>query len=148
MHRGEEEQGLRALRAMENILFGAAAALAVCTAVLFLAAVGVSGGWLKESGMDRITVGACVIGAFVGALVALRRHPARGLVMGLAVGGCLFLLLLTIGWLCYDSMSLDNGGVALLAGCLCGGALAGLLASGRAPKGKRTSKRRKARPGR
>ena len=54
---------------------------------------------------------------------------------GLAAGGVLFLLLLTIGLLLFDGMSVEHGGLGLLSGSLCGGAAAGLL--GARPKKKK-----------
>lgn len=60
--------------------------------------------------------------------------------MGLTAGAVLFLLLLTIGSLCFENVSLEAGGIGLLCGCLCGGAAAGLLGSGKkkaAPRKKR-----------
>ena len=49
--------------------------------------------------------------------------------------GILFLLLLTAGFLFYESADLRNGGLGLLLSCGCGGALAGVL--GGKPKKKR-----------
>ena len=60
---------------------------------------------------------------------------ACSLLVGLAVGGILFLLLLTAGFLAFDTASIEHGGVGVLCACLCGGGLAGLL-GGRAPKKK------------
>lgn len=146
--RKEEDQGTRALRVMGHILIGGTIALGACVIFLVFASLGVSGGWLKEGMMFRLTVASCVVGSLIGGLVAVGRHRSKGLVVGVSVGGCLFLMLLTIGYLCYEEMSVENGGVAILIGCLCGGALAGLLGGGRPPKGKRVAKKRKARTGR
>ena len=49
-----------------------------------------------------------------------------------------FLLLLTVGVLLFESMSLEAGGLGLLCGGLCGGAAAGLMGS--KPKKKRRKK--------
>ena len=58
-----------------------------------------------------------------------------------ATGGVLFLLLLTVGVLLFDAHSVEQGGIGLACGCLCGGAAAGLLGSGKKKSVKK--KRRK-----
>lgn len=148
MRKGEEDQGTRALRVMGHILLGGVVALAACVIFLIFASLGVAGGWLKEGLMAQLTVASCVVGALIGGLVAVGRHGHRGLLVGVFVGGCLFLFLLTIGFLFFENMSVENGGSAILAGCLCGGALAGLLGGGRPAKKKSAKKGRKKRPAR
>ena len=79
-----------------------------------------------------------VPGGFAGAMTAVRRCGSRALIVGLAVGAVFFLLLLTVGVLLFESMSLEAGGLGLLCGGLCGGAAAGLMGS--KPKKKRRKK--------
>lgn len=140
--RKEEEQGTRVLQAMGHILMGALVALAACVVFLLFASLGVSGGWLKEGMMGQLTVASCVVGTLIGGLTAVGRHRSRGLVVGVSVGLCLFLMLLTVGYLWYGGVGLERGGVALLIGCLCGGALAGLLGGSHSSKGKKGGKKR------
>ena len=138
MRKTEEDQGTRLVRAMTNILLGGVVALAVCLMFLFLCSIGISGGWLQEGLMYQMAVVSCVIGGFAGAMTAVRRCGARALIVGLAVGAVFFLLLLTVGVLLFESMSLEAGGLGLLCGGLCGGAAAGLMGS--KPKKKRRKK--------
>ena len=138
MRKTEEDQGTRLVRAMTNILLGGVVALAVCLMFLFLCSIGISGGWLQEGLMYQMAVVSCVIGGFAGAMTAVRRCGSRALIVGLAVGAVLFLLLLTVGVLLFESMSLEAGGLGLLCGGLCGGAAAGLMGS--KPKKKRRKK--------
>lgn len=145
MGKGEEDQGARALRVIGHILLGGLVALVACMIVLVMASVGVAGGWLKEGLMPQLTVAACVVGTLVGGLTGVSRHRSKGILVGSAVGLCLFLLLVTIGSLFFEGMNVENGGGAILAGCLCGGALAGLLGGRRDPKRKATSTHRKSR---
>lgn len=148
MRNEEEEQGVRAMRAMGHILMGAIVALVACMIFLLFASLGVSGGWLKEGLMPQLTVAACVVGTVIGGLMAVGRHRTKGIVVGVAVGACLFLLLITIGYFCFDGMSVEKGGGAIFAGCLCGGALAGLLGGGGTKRKKtHTGKNRRTRPG-
>lgn len=138
MRKTEEDQGTRLVRAMTNILLGGVVALAVCLMFLFLCSIGISGGWLQEGLMYQMAVVSCVIGGFAGAMTAVRRCGSRALIVGLAVGAVFFLLLLTVGVLLFESMSLEAGGLGLLCGGLCGGAAAGL--TGSKPKKKRRKK--------
>lgn len=138
MRKTEEDQGTRLVRAMTNILLGGVVALAVCLMFLFLCSIGISGGWLQEGLMYQMAVASCVIGGFAGAMTAVRRCGSRALIVGLAVGAVFFLLLLTVGVLLFESMSLEAGGLGLLCGGLCGGAAAGLMGS--KPKKKRRKK--------
>lgn len=138
MRKTEEDQGTRLVRAMTNILLGGVVALAVCFMFLFLCSIGISGGWLQEGLMYQMAVVSCVIGGFAGAMTAVRRCGSRALIVGLAVGAVFFLLLLTVGVLLFESMSLEAGGLGLLCGGLCGGAAAGLMGS--KPKKKRRKK--------
>ena len=138
MRKTEEDQGTRLVRAMTNILLGGVVALAVCLMFLFLSSIGISGGWLQEGLMYQMAVVSCVIGGFAGAMTAVRRCGSRALIVGLAVGAVFFLLLLTVGVLLFESMSLEAGGLGLLCGGLCGGAAAGLMGS--KPKKKRRKK--------
>ncbi len=138
MRKTEEDQGTRLVRAMTNILLGGVVALAVCLMFLFLCSIGIVGGWLQEGLMYQMAVVSCVIGGFAGAMTAVRRCGSRALIVGLAVGAVFFLLLLTVGVLLFESMSLEAGGLGLLCGGLCGGAAAGLMGS--KPKKKRRKK--------
>lgn len=129
MRKMEEDQGARIVRGMANVLLGGVVAFAVCLIVLTLCSVGISAGWIQEGLMYQLSVAGCVVGAFMGAVLAVRRCGARALIVGLSTGAVLFLLLLTGGVLFFEHMSLESGGLGLLCGALCGGALAGILGS-------------------
>ena len=102
---------------------------------LFLCALAVSNRWLGQGMMDSAVMAACALGALAGGLLAVRQGRGRSLLMGFGAGLILFLLLLTAGFLFYESADLRNGGLGLLLSCGCGGALAGVL--GGKPKKKR-----------
>lgn len=138
MRKGEEDQGAKLVRAMTGVLLGGVAALAVCLIFLLICSVGISSGWLSENGMYQMTVIGCVIGGFFGGTAAARRWRERKLLAALCAGGVFFLLLLTAGCLLFEDMSVENGGLGLLCGALCGSAVAGLL--GTRPKKKRRKK--------
>ena len=86
--------------------------------------------------MDKLAIVSCVIGGFSGGVLTVRQCGSRALLAGLAAGGAFFLLLLTGGLLFFaETVCVDQGGLGLLSGCLCGGAAAGILCAG--PKRKR-----------
>ena len=135
MHKTEEDQGAKLVRVITGVLLGGVLALGVCLVFLFLCGVGASGGQLSEDLVDRMAIVGCVLGGFAGGLFAVRRCGSASLLAGLAAGAVLFLLLLTIGLLLFEGMSVEYGGLGLLSGALCGGAAAGLL--GARPKKKK-----------
>lgn len=137
MRKREEDQSTRLIRCGLGILLGGIMALAICCLFLLGASVAISSGVGGEELMYQLTIVGCVLGGFGGGLFAVKRLGGA-LLTGLAVGGVLFLLLLTIGALFFESMELDTGGIGLLCGGLCGGAASGLLNGG-----KRTSSRKK-----
>ena len=115
------------VNAMCELLKGGVAAGLVSILTLLLCAVMVSAGVLKERWMEGAVLASCVAGALAGGMLAVLRIRARTLLVGLAVGGILFLLLLTAGFLAFNTASIEHGGVGVLCACLCGGGLAGLL---------------------
>lgn len=141
MGKREEDQGARLIRCGTGLLLGGVLALAVCCLFLLGCAAAVSGGLAGEELGYQFTIVGCVLGGFCGGLFSVRQCGG-GLLAGLGAGTVLFLLLLTVGALCFESMSLQAGGIGLLCGCLCGGAAAGLF-SGRGKKRPTRKKRRK-----
>lgn len=143
MRKGEEEQGAVLLRYGKAILVGGAVAFLTCVLFLLLASVGVSRGLIGSELRYQLTVVGCVLGGFAGGVFAVRSCRGRGLFVGVAVGGVLFLLQLTLGLLIYKDVSLESGGAGLLCGALCGGAAAGILSGG----GRKSTKSKKRRRG-
>lgn len=135
MRRNEEDQGAKLVRYVLDVLLGGAIALLASFVFLLVASLAISRGWLGEELMYQLTIVACVLGAFLGGAVAVGRSRARTLIVGLLVGTVLFLLMLTVGFLFYGSVTPEESGLGLLSGALCGGAAAGIL--GRRPKKKR-----------
>lgn len=129
MRKTEEDQSAKLVRVMSGVLLSGVLAFGVCLVFLFICSVGISGGWLGEDLMYQMAVVGCVVGGFAGGVFAVRRCGARALLAGLAAGGVFFLLLLTAGLLLFESMSVEQGGLGLLSGALCGGAAAGILGS-------------------
>ena len=116
MGKKEEEQGAKLIRCGMGIVLGGVLALAVCFAFLLAASAAISGGLAGEELMYQLTIVGCVLGAFAGGVLAVRRCGSRALIVGLTAGAVLFLLLLTIGSLCFENVSLEAGGIGLLCG--------------------------------
>ncbi len=135
MGKVDEEQGTWYLRAMVQVLIGAVIAAVVSLLILFVCATLISRGTLSRDHTGVMSVCACVAGSLVGGLTAVTRCKSRSLIVGLLTGLVLFLLLLTVGLAVYHSVAIEEGGLPLGCGCLCGGALAGLF--GARPKKKR-----------
>lgn len=133
--RKEEEQGVWAVKAMAQVLLGGVIATAASLLFLFVCAVLISQGVLGQEHTNTMAVSACVVGSLVGGVFAVSRCKGRSMIVGLLTGAALFLILLTLGVLLYQTVSLEDGGVPLGCACLCGGALAGLF--GARPKKKR-----------
>ena len=87
---------------MCELLKGGVAAGLAAILTLLLCAVMVSAGLLREQWMDGAVLACCVAGAWLGGLLAVGRIGRRTLLVGLAVGGILFLLLLTAGLLAFE----------------------------------------------
>ena len=111
MGKKEEEQGAKLIRCGMGIVLGGVLALAVCFAFLLAASAAISGGLAGEELMYQLTIVGCVLGAFAGGVLAVRRCGSRALIVGLTAGAVLFLLLLTIGSLCFENVSLEAGGI-------------------------------------
>ena len=140
--RKAEAQGSGAAQAVTAVMLGGLMALGVALMVLLLGAVAVSNGILKEDVAVQVTAAACVAGCFVGGLLACTRCGSKRLPAGLAVGGVCCLLILAVGLLMGDGLQLGAQALIELAGCLCGGAIAGMLCGGM-PKKKRAGARKK-----
>lgn len=129
MKKNEEDQGAKLVRYVLGVLLGGGVALLVCFIFLLLASIGIFRGLVGEGRMYQLTIVGCVLGGFIGGMVAVRRCGSRSLIIGLMVGGVLFLVMLTVGLLFFDTASPEEGGLGFLCGALCGGAAAGILGS-------------------
>lgn len=144
MRKSEEDQGKILLQCGKLILLGGVTAFLLCTVFLFLASVGISNGLIGTNLQYRITVVVCVLSGFLGGMLVVRQCQGQRLLIGIAVGAVLFLLQLSVGILLYDTFALENGGLGLLCGGICGGAAAGILSGGgkRRPRKSPQRKRR------
>ena len=129
-----EMQGTNAVQMATGVVLGGLLALGVELMILLLGSLAVSNGLLKEDAAPQLTAAACVLGCFGGGLLACARWKSKRLLGGLAAGAVCYLLILAVGLLMSDELVLGVQALVELAGCLCGGALAGMLGGGRRKK--------------
>lgn len=136
-----EVQGTNAVQMATGVALGGLLALGVELMILLLGSLAVSNGILKEDAAPQLTAAACVLGCFGGGLLACARWKSRRLLGGVITGVVCCLLILAVGLLMSDDLILGTQTLIELAGCLCGGALAGMLGGGK--RKKRASSRKK-----
>lgn len=136
-----EERGADAVQMATGVALGGLLALGVELVILLLGAIAVSNGILREDAAPQLTAAACVLGCFAGGLLACSKWKSRRLLGGLATGLVCYLLILAVGLLMSDRTELGAQALIELAGCLCGGALAGMIGGRR--KKKRPAVRKK-----
>lgn len=136
-----EVQGTNAVQMATGVALGGLLALGVELVILLLGSLAVSNGILQEDAASQLTAAACVLGCFGGGLLACSKWKSRRLVGGLLTGVVCYLLILAVGLLMSDDLTFGPQALIELAGCLCGGALAGMLGGGR--RKKRASGRKK-----
>ena len=127
MRKTEEEQGAKLVRIMSCVLLGGATAVVLCVMFLLVCSVGISMGAVPEDRMYQLTVAGCVFGSLLGGATAVRRYGTAPLPIGIASGAIAFFLFLTAGLLLFEADLGERGGLGLLLGCLCGGAVSGLF---------------------
>ncbi len=127
MKKSKETAPIQWTRRVSNLCLGAGIALVVCIAILLFISWGILAGWLPQDMDYQAMVTGCLLGCFIGGRYAVVRCGTRSLFIGLGVGVIFFLLLILMGILFYQEVSLENGGIGLLAGGLCGGTLAGII---------------------
>ena len=140
--RKAEAQGANAVQMVTAVALGGLLALGIELTVLLLGAAAVSNGILKEDAAIRVTAAACVLGCLAGGLLACSRWSSRRLLAGLATGAVCCLLIVAVGLLMGDGFQFGAQALIELAGCLCGGAVAGLF-SGRKRGKKRAPAKKK-----
>ena len=128
-----EERGTNAVQMATGVALGGLLALGIELMILLLGSLAVSNGIWKEDAAPQLTAASC--------LLACARWKSRRLLGGLAAGVVCYLLILAVGLLMSDGLTLGVQALVELAGCLCGGALAGMLGGGK--RKKRASGRKK-----
>lgn len=134
--RGGEERGANLMPMAVASLLGGAVAAVIALLLLLVCAFMISSGTLPQTMDFQAVIAACVIGSFCGGTLTRKRWGSKPLLAGVSAGVIFFLILLTISLVVYGTMDIGGTGVGVMAGCLCGGAVSGLL-GGRKKKRKK-----------
>lgn len=110
-----------------GVALGSAVAIGVELLVLLVGAAAISGGVLRENAQLQLVAMACVLGGLIGGVVCACRWPARKLLGGMAAGLTCALVLWVVSAARGGGQVLEVRGLVVVASCVCGGALAGLL---------------------
>ena len=132
--RKAEAQGINAAQMVTAVAVGGLLALGVELLMLLAGSAAVSNGVLREEAAPQLTAAACVLGCLAGGLAACSQWRSRRLLAGLATGGVCYLLIVAVGLPMGDGFTFGLQALIELAGCLCGGAIAGLLSGGKGKK--------------
>ena len=122
-----ENAGKSRIEDLLEILRGGVLAGGTSVMLLLMCSVLMSFGVLRERWLEGTVLTACVLGGLTGGGYVSLRLGRGTLVLGLAVGIVLSLMLLTAGVLVYHADLAGGGGFRVMAACLCGGGIAGIL---------------------
>jgi len=126
-----------------RILIGILISFGVCVLWLLIFSLGISKGLLPETWLRSLTLAACLFGSGAGGWMTAKKSKGYRLLSGTIVGGGLFLMIMAIGCMVYQTAGMEQDRLMLLIGCLCGGALSGLLVGLTAGKPNVKAKKRK-----
>jgi len=110
-----------------ELLKGSVIAGLTVLVLLIICAVLTSFGVIRQNWMSGSVLAVCIFSAMVGGSYAANRIRAYTLMVGLGVACILFLLLLAAGTIAYGTVTIEKNGIAILASCLCGGGISGIL---------------------
>ena len=125
----ETKQAPRGL--IVNSIIGAFLALGIALVLLFAFSIFVVSGWLPEGMMGAMTVVALFLSSTAGAGIAIRRHRARSLFVGLLQGAVLYAITVVGGAISPIDALFGVWSIQLFLAALLGGAAAGFLGAGK-----------------
>jgi len=112
---------------LKDVAVGAAVALVITMVLLLIFAILIASGTIPMGMMGGLSVVTLFIGSLIGALVAIKKHGAKALMVGLSEGVLVFLVTLVVGAFWPSESLIGAYTPALVIGALLGGALASLL---------------------
>ncbi len=126
MRSAEEKSHFEIKPVIISVIIGSLFALAVSLMILLAASAAVIWGIISPESTSIVAICACLVGAFTGALLAIKKIKHQPLLIGAITGLALFVLFILIGLIFYFRVMPQNG-IGLLLGTVGGGALAGVL---------------------
>jgi len=136
--RRQETAGGAWVETMMDLLKGGVLACVTAILILLMCALLISVGAIRERWMHAVVLIACMVGAWLGGNYAVTRGFGRPILKGVGVGAILFLILITAGFLVYDTASIEQGGLGILISAICGGALSSFTGRQRKKKRRRS----------
>lgn len=122
------------------LLKGVFVALVALLILVFIAAVAISNGLLKQDSMTGIVLVCTLLSSLFGGIYTLSSVKKQFFLLGVAVGLILFVVLLFLGLCFYQNVSVLHGGSEILLASLCGGAMAKLFSKQKKKSSKFTKK--------
>ena len=114
------------LQIVLRFFIGGGVGFLIAVALLMLFSVAMVGGKLSPTYLFQYTIGVSFFAVFFAVKICSRFLGAMMISGGLAVGSIFFLLLLLVGYVGFDTMSAEQGGLGLCISALLGGALSGI----------------------
>ena len=133
----KEDRSAGFSRFVLSALVGGCIVPAMAIVLLLLCAAMISAGMLGQTVGTSPVIGGCVRGGLSGGIFTGVRWGRRRLAAGLTAAAIGFLLLLLIRFVFFDAADAWWNAPGIPAGCLCGGAISGLLPGGKKKKKKR-----------
>jgi putative membrane protein (TIGR04086 family) len=110
-----------------SVLIGAAAGFLLVLLLFGLFSAFISSGKLSDDLMEYVMVFVSFVGAAVGSVVAVKRHKARVVTVGLSVGGVMFVVTLIGASFSEKGSILNSFTPALLLALMIGGVIGAFL---------------------
>ena len=120
------ENGSLAHRILRSVAIGTAVGAVVSVITLLIMAAVMAAGVFPSRAVTPLAIGAAVLGALIGGLVAARLSGGKGLLYGAGVGLMLFLLTAAAGFSLFEDAG-GNGMLLKAALMLVGGSLGGIV---------------------
>lgn len=112
---------------IKDAAIGTATGLALALVLLLLFSVFIASGKIATGMMGGLSVVSIFVGSLVGALVAVKKHGGKALLVGLCEGALLYLVTLVIGAFWPSESLIGAFTPFLVVAALLGGALASFL---------------------
>ncbi len=109
-----------------QVLSGTFLALGSVILLLLLVAFALSHEQLRQDQMEGSVLACCLVASLIGSLFVVTKHQKNGLLLGITTGASFFLLLFTLGLLCFPGAT-SSSPLSILFACLCGGGVAKFL---------------------
>ena len=141
---GRMDEDAKVLQIILRFFIGGGIGFLIALIVLMIFSAAMVGGMLNPVYLLPYTIGVCFLAVFFAVKICNRFWGQMMVSDGFAVGSVFYLQLLLVGYVGFETMSLEHGGLGFCISALLGGALAGLpLPLSLTRRKKRSGNRRK-----